>query len=132
MHATSRPDVDTVETLLCQARRHGAGAAELARYRPDLVDLLTPPDGTSPKTRALLAERLIRAAIDRLDPPADQAMRTLFGLTADARRKSVAYRRDEAARLMSLTPGAFRRPHREGSMILDIAYEIVTADCPQR
>jgi len=132
MHATSRPDVDTVETLLCKARRHGAGAAELARHRPDLVDLLTPPDGTSLKTRALLAERVIRAAIDRLDQPADQAMRTLFGLTADARRKSVAYRRDEAARLMSLTPGAFRRPHREGSMILDIAFEIVTADCPQR
>ncbi|OHV57962.1 hypothetical protein [Pseudofrankia sp. BMG5.36] len=132
MHTNSRPDVETVETLLCKARRHGAGAPELARHRPDLVDLLNPPDGTSPKARALLAERIIRAAIDRLDPPADQAMRTLFGLTADTRRKSVAYRRDEAAYLMSITPGAFRRPHREGSMILDIAFEIVTADCPQR
>jgi len=128
MHTHDRPDVETVETLLCKARRHGAGAAELARHRPDLVDLLTTPDGTSPKTRALLAERIIRAAIDRLDPPADRAMRALFGLTAGTRRRSVAYRRDEAARLISLTPGAFRRPNREGSMILDIAFEIVTAE----
>ncbi|ADP79556.1 hypothetical protein [Pseudofrankia inefficax] len=128
MHTHDRPDVETVETLLGKARRHGAGAAELARHRPDLVDLLTPPDGTSPKTRALLAERIIRAAIDRLDPPADSAMRALFGLTAETRRRSVAYRRDEAARLICLTPGAFRRPNREGSMILDIAFEIVTAE----
>ncbi|OHV58689.1 hypothetical protein [Pseudofrankia sp. BMG5.36] len=132
MHSSSRPDVETVETLLRKARRHGARAPELAQHRPDLVDLLTAPDGTSPKARSLLAERVIRAAIDRLDPPADQAMRTLFGLTADSRRTSVAYRRDKAAILMSITPGAFRRPNREGTMILDIAFEIVTADCPQR
>ncbi|SQD98568.1 conserved hypothetical protein [Parafrankia sp. Ea1.12] len=125
MSTTRRPDIDTVETLLRKARRRGARGAELAQHLPALVDLLVPPDGTSPKDRAAHSEQIIRKAIDTaLDDPAKTAMQVLFGLAAGTRRTSVDHRREHAAGHMGITPGAFRRPHQEGAMILDIAFEI--------
>ncbi|MEX5711385.1 hypothetical protein AB1484_24620 [Parafrankia sp. FMc6] len=128
MSTTHRPDIETVETLLRKARRRGARGPELAQHVPDLVDLLVPPDGTSPKDRAAHAEQIIRKAIDTaLDDPAKTAMKILFGLAAGTRRTSVDHRRGHAASLMRITPGAFRRPNQEGALILEIAFEIATA-----
>ncbi|CUU60382.1 hypothetical protein Ga0074812_13915 [Parafrankia irregularis] len=125
MSTTSTPDIETVETLLRKARRHGARGPELAQHLPALIDLLVPPNGTSPKERAAHAEQIIRKAIDTaLDDPAKSAMRVLFGLAAGTRRSSVDFRRERAAAYMGITPGAFRRPRQEGVMILNIAFEI--------
>ncbi|TCJ34160.1 hypothetical protein [Parafrankia sp. BMG5.11] len=127
MSTNRTPDIDTVEKLLRKARRHGARGPELAQHLPALVDLLVPPNGASPRDRAAHAEQIIRKAIDTaLDDPAKTAIKVLFGLAAGTRRTSVDYRREHAAGHIGITPGAFRRPHQEGTMILEIAFEIAT------
>lgn len=126
MSTTSTPDIETVEKLLRRARRHGARGPELAQHLPALVDLLVPPDGTHLKDRAAHAEQIIRKAVDTaLDDPARTAVKVLFGLAPGTRRTRVDHRRERAAGYLGITPGAFRRPHQEGTMILEVAFEIV-------
>ncbi|WP_018636047.1 hypothetical protein [Parafrankia elaeagni] len=117
-------DVPTLTQHLRKAMRHGVRATRLATHAPHLVDLLTPSHTGSPDERAIAAEQIIRDAIEPLGTDVSAAMRIMLGLEPGTWHNGIEDRRKRAAKRIGITPGAFRRPRREGTYLHDIAWEI--------
>ncbi|WP_018640611.1 hypothetical protein [Parafrankia elaeagni] len=124
MTSTPKIDVPTLTRQLRTAMRHGTRAASLAKHAPHLVDLLTHRTTGSPDERAIAAEQIIRDATTPLGDPIGPAMRIMLGLEPGTWHVRIETRRDRAAALLGITPGAFRRPHHEATYLRDIAWEI--------
>ncbi len=117
-------DVPTLTRDLRTALRHGVRAASLSAYAPRLVDRLTPGHTGSPDERALTAEQIIRTAIEPLGEDVAPAMRIMLGLEPGTWHTRVETRRERAAAMLGITPGAFRRPRHEAAYLRDIAWEL--------
>jgi len=122
---TSDPsDVGTLTGQLRAAMRHGVRAASLAAHAPGLVDLLTAGTPGSRDERALQAEEIIRKATEPLGPDVGTAMRIMLGLEPGTWHARIETRRERAATLLDITPGAFRRARHEATYLRDIAWQI--------
>ncbi|SNQ48121.1 conserved hypothetical protein [Frankia canadensis] len=119
-----RFDVPTLTRELRAAMRHGARAASLAEHAPGLVDLLTAGHGGTGDERALIAEQIIREATAPLGDTVGPAMRIMLGLEPGTWHTRIETRRERAADMLDIGAGTFRRPHREGTYLRDIAWEI--------
>jgi hypothetical protein len=124
MSSERRLTVQTIADQLRPAMRYGARATQLAEHAAGLVDLLTRGHPGTDDDRALHAEQIIRDAVAALDGPAGPAMRIMLGLEPGTWHTRIETRRERAADQMGITPGAFRRPRREGTYLRDVAFEI--------
>jgi len=125
-----------VQKGLKRALRKGARASRLVLYTPDVVDLLVPEDSgrsddeshasqePSIHRRALIAERIIRAAIERIGGADAEALMILLSLRPGTLGLTLDSRRQAAARLVGVRAETFRRKNHEGLMIWDLAMEI--------
>jgi hypothetical protein len=122
-----RLDVDALRGQLRAALPHGVRAAQLCDHTPTLIDLLCPAVPSDPATladRAITAERIISDAAAAMDSPGDEAVRIMLRLAPGTRYHGVENRRERAARLFHIEAGTFRRGHREGALLFDLAVEI--------
>jgi hypothetical protein len=123
-----RVDFDAVHDQLRAAVRYGVRADQLKTHSPTLIDLLCPSSPDTAATlmdRAVITEQIISDAVSALDPPTDEAMRIMLCLAPGTHHVGVEKRRARAALLLGIQAGTFRRPHREGAFLLDLAVEIV-------
>jgi hypothetical protein len=130
-------DVEALYRLLKRALRKGARASRLVRYCPDLVELLS-PEAESPELtiydRALHAEDIVRAAIQRLGDPEAEALSILYCLKPGTTGMTLESRRQHAAGLLGILPDTLRRDRHEGAMVWDMSLEVyrvvVNSDAP--
>lgn len=128
MDTTRRLDPEALHRQLRRALRHGARASRLARFTPELVELLFPADDRpdlSIVERALLAERLIRDAVEDLGGDYGRALSIVLALAPGTLGLRLEQRRQMAAELLGVLPDTFRRKRHEGLMVWDLAVEIV-------
>ncbi|MDT3397542.1 hypothetical protein RKE29_12915 [Streptomyces sp. B1866] len=128
MSASGYLDIDALHQQLRRACRHGATAARLLRYAPEVIDIIAPaaehPDADAPK-RALHTEALINAGVERIGADAGKALSIVLALTPAMRTKNLEARRSDAAHLLGLTSvETFRRDWHEGALLFDLAMEI--------
>jgi len=122
---TSEPlNVETLTGQLRNAMRHGVRAASLAAHTPTLIDLLTAGTPGGRDERAVTAEQIIRAATELLGPDVGTAMRIMLGLEAGTWHARIETRRERAAAILDITPGAFRRPRHETTYLREVAWQI--------
>src|SRR5262249_58842966 len=91
---------------------YGARAAQLARYTPEVVELLCPAaafPGQSVHTRAIRAHTLIRQALDNIGGTPRDALRLLLCISSSEVIRALHVRRRDAAKLYERTPRAFSR-----------------------
>lgn len=120
-----------LEAALRSAVRHyGASAYNLFVHVPELVRLMCPPThdgGQIVPECALEAEQLIRTGIDAVsghNKEAGHALTIIIGLKSDAsERRILCTCREEAARLMDVSPETFRKAY-EDEFIRMLAFEL--------
>jgi hypothetical protein len=107
---------------------YGARAAQLARYTPEVVDLLCPATafpGESVHARAIRAHALIRQAVDNIGGTPREALRLLLCISSSEVIRALHVRRADAARLYERTPRAFSRGRYESDLLHALAVEIL-------
>jgi len=123
----------TLHHYLQKTVKHGARAAQLARWTPELVNALASnsdhPDSDI-YDRGVLAERCIRWAIRELGGSHGASLLLLLGLAPGA-SGPLEHRRRLAADVLHIQPGTFVRPHREGQLLWDLALELYKTQIPQ-
>lgn len=107
---------------------YGARAAQLARYNPQVVDMLRPASafpGESVHARAIRAQALIRQAIDNIGGTPRDALKLLLCLSSSEVVRALNVRRRDAARLYERTPRTFSRGRYESDLLHALAVEIL-------
>lgn len=107
---------------------YGARAAQLARYTPEVVDLLCPASafpGESVHARAIRAHALIRQAIDNIGGTPREALRLLLCISSSEVIRALHVRREDAARLYERAPRTFCRGRYETDLLHTLAVEIL-------
>ncbi len=107
---------------------YGARAAQLARYTPEVVDLLCPVaffPGESVHARAIRAHTLIRQALDNIGGTPCEALRLLLCVSSSEVVRALHVRRRDAARLYERTPRTFCRGRYETDLLHALAVEIL-------
>lgn len=127
-----RVNAVTLHHYLQKTVKHGARAAQLVRWTPELVNALYQENGLDEDIyhRAVFAERSIRWAIGELGGPHAAALLLFLGLAPGA-SGPLGHRRRLAANILHIQPGTFIRPHREGQLLWDLALELYKAQIPQ-
>jgi hypothetical protein len=120
--------LETVHVQLRAALRHGARAAHLVAYAPEVITTLIRPSadatGTPIYDRALEAESIIRRGIQELGGDAAEALSIIYALKPGTLGRRLRQRREWAARILEMTGGNFRRDRNEGLLIWDLAVEV--------
>ena len=107
---------------------YGARASQLARYTPEVVELLCPAaafPGESVHARAIRAHALIRQALDNIGGTPREALRLLLCISSSEVIRALHVRRRDAARLYERTPRAFSRGRYETDLLHALAVEIL-------
>jgi hypothetical protein len=121
-------DVHALVQGLRAALVYGARAAQLARYTPEVVDLLCPASafpGESVHARAIRAHALIRQALDNIGGTPRDALRLLLCLSSSEVVRVLHVRREDAARLYERAPRTFCRGRYESDLLHALAVEIL-------
>jgi hypothetical protein len=121
---------ELVEELKKAAHQYGASAYNLFAHLPKLVRLLYPPNadgGPITPECAVEAEQFIRTAITAVserNEEAAEALLIILGLKHDpSARRIRRTRRQEAARLLDVSPDTFRKNY-EDEFIGMLAFEL--------
>ncbi|WP_239334336.1 MULTISPECIES: hypothetical protein [unclassified Frankia] len=121
-------NVQQIRNQLVRILRRGGRPAELVTYTPEFVDLVWPVEAGMPRQgihdRAILAHRLLTAAVATLDQPHSEATGIMLCLWPGTLALTLDQRRERAARLFGVQPGTFRRPAHEGHLLLNLSLEI--------
>jgi hypothetical protein len=107
---------------------YGARAAQLARYTPEVVELLCPAavfPAESVHARAIRAHALIRQALDNIGGTPREALRLLLCISSSEVIRALHVRRADAARLYERTARAFSRGRYESDLLHTLAVEIL-------
>jgi hypothetical protein len=123
----TKPGLETIHEQLRAALRHGARAAHLVAYTPEVINTLIGPmnDPKAPiYERALEAESIIRRGILELGGDAADALTIIYALKPGTLGRCLQQRREWAARVLEMTGGSFRRYRNEGLLVWDLAVEV--------
>lgn len=107
---------------------YGARAAQLARYTPEVVELLCPAaafPAESVHARAIRAHALIRQALDNIGGTPREALRLLLCVSSSEVIRALHVRRADAARLYERAPRTFCRGRYEGDLLHTLAVELL-------
>jgi hypothetical protein len=121
-------DVEALVEGLRAALVYGARASQLARYTPEVVDLLCPVaafSGESVHTRAIRAHTLIRQAMDNIGGAPRDALKLLLCVSSSEVVRALNVRRRDAARLYDRAPRTFCRGRYETDLLYALAVEIL-------
>lgn len=120
-------DPEVLYRELRRALRHGARAARLVRFTPELVELLFPAalnPGHELVERAVWTERRLREAIEQIGGAQAAALAVVLGLAPGTVGLKLERRRETAGKLLGVLPDTFRRDQHEGLLLWDLAVEI--------
>lgn len=126
MSQQRRLDVEALHRGLKASLKHGARAARLIRYCPELIEELFPADEHTELTvydRAVKAEELLRQATASLGGKWGEAAEILLALKAGTVGLKLEERRRMAGALFEVDVNTFRRERWEGQLLWDVAIE---------
>lgn len=127
MSLQRRLDVEALHRGLKASLRHGARAARLIRYCPELIEVLF-PEASHPELtiydRAVKAEDSLRQATASLGGRWDEAAEILLALKAGTVGLKLEERRRMAGALFGVDGDTFRRARWEGMLLWDIVMEV--------
>lgn len=126
MSLQRRLDVEALHRGLKASLKHGARAARLIRYCPELIETLFPEAGHSELTvydRAVKTEELLRQATASLGGRWGEAAEILLALEAGTVGLKLEERRRMAGALFEVDANTFRRERWEGLLLWDVAME---------
>lgn len=121
-------NVEALVDGLRAALVYGARASQLARYTPEVVDLLCPVTAfpsESVHTRAIRAHALIRQAIDNIGGTPRDALKLLFCVSSSEVVRALHMRRTDAASLYDRTSRTFCRGRYETDLLHALAVEVL-------
>ena len=122
-----RLDIEALHRGLKASLRHGARAARLIRYCPELIEVLF-PEAEHPELmiydRAIHAEGLICAATKNIGGDYSEAAEILLALKPGTMGLKLEERRRMAGALFEIDAQTFRRPRWQGQLMWDIVIEI--------
>lgn len=127
MNQHRRLDIEALHTELRRVLRHGARAARLVHYSPELVELLLPEDASPRLTiydRAIQVEDVLRQAIQTVGGIEGDALMILFCFEPGTLGLTLEQRRQQAGELFGLLPGTFRRDRWEGMLLWEVGVEV--------
>lgn len=124
----TRVCLESIHTQLRAAVRHGARAAHLVAYTPEVITTLIRPPADNTEApiydRALRAESIIRKGISAIGGEAAEALTIIYALKPGTLGRGLRQRREWAARLLEMTGGNFRRYRNEGLLVWDLTIEV--------
>ena len=124
MSQQRRLDVEALHRGLKASLKHGARAARLIRYCPELIETLLPAADHPELTvydRAVKAEDLLRQTTANLGGRWGEAAEILLALKAGTVGLKLEERRRMAGALFEVDANTFRRERWEGQLLWDIA-----------
>lgn len=120
-------DPEVLHKELRRALRHGARASRLAKFTPELIELLVPAHlhpATSLPERAIYTENLIHEALKRIGGVHSDVLAILLCLAPGTLGTTLEARRQRATALLGILPDTLCREHHEGLMLWDLAWEL--------
>lgn len=126
MSLQRRLDFEALHRGLKASLKHGARAARLIRYCPELIETLF-PEAEHPELtvydRAVKAEELLRQATASLGGRWGEAAAILLALKAGTVGLKLEERRRMAGALFEVDGDTFRRERWEGQLVWDVVME---------